>query len=522
MNTDTRLIQPASTQIQPILAQGVRTDAETARTFAEVLDSQADAREPETNDSKSAASTSTDDEQPDTEPVSTDKPQNEGDAEPAQEDSTSATVEPGASEASGSSVVAADSSGPVVDKPVAVDEGEGAKQDTNHEGRPVVSHEQSAPAADSLVQSEQGAQVGRVEQDVPPPDALVALSRQAEQAKHQIQEVTRELTHAATVNVAKIAREELGTNTNLGALKESVAGDEPETTFGASFKQRFAWVKDEAGSGSPEQQEKARQVVHEKVMQSQSLPSKLPNVSVDPAVRAQPSVVQSAVAVAHAVPAAMPEVMRPTLDRIQNVRSMISGLPAVAAVGTGSSPASVAAASPVVGNTIGPDAGAAGKLGVLRQTIQTGGSDRSAVIAQVQKGLASILRTGGGSMTIRLRPDHLGELKIRVDTEQGGIRARFETQTEGARESIESGLKSLREHLESKGVRVDELRVDHRQGGSANSNGQGLSDQEKQHSGRSHDERSTESHAASTENTNEPEHDQSTGIWTELGLDAVA
>ncbi len=89
-----------------------------------------------------------------------------------------------------------------------------------------------------------------------------------------------------------------------------------------------------------------------------------------------------------------------------------------------------------------------------------GARAQRSVLAQVSRGVASVLREQGGAMTIRLRPDTLGELKINLRVQNGGVEATFKVGNAAARDLLKSTLSQLKETLESNGVRVDRLRVE--------------------------------------------------------------
>ncbi|MEZ6243775.1 MAG: flagellar hook-length control protein FliK [Phycisphaerales bacterium] len=82
------------------------------------------------------------------------------------------------------------------------------------------------------------------------------------------------------------------------------------------------------------------------------------------------------------------------------------------------------------------------------------------VMAQVSRGVASILRQKGGSLTLRLSPQSLGELKISMRLENGGVRASFKPSESSARELLQNNLDSLKTALEQHGVRVERLSVE--------------------------------------------------------------
>lgn len=85
--------------------------------------------------------------------------------------------------------------------------------------------------------------------------------------------------------------------------------------------------------------------------------------------------------------------------------------------------------------------------------------DAEKLMAQFGRGLAAALRQNGGTVTIRLQPQELGDLKIRVQLQNGRVDARFEAATEHARDLLDQNLHSLRSALETRGLTVDRLDV---------------------------------------------------------------
>jgi hypothetical protein len=80
-------------------------------------------------------------------------------------------------------------------------------------------------------------------------------------------------------------------------------------------------------------------------------------------------------------------------------------------------------------------------------------------MAQFGRGLVAALRQNGGTVTIRLQPQELGDLKIRMQLQNGRVEARFEAATEQARDILDKNLGALRAALESRGLGVDRLDV---------------------------------------------------------------
>lgn len=75
---------------------------------------------------------------------------------------------------------------------------------------------------------------------------------------------------------------------------------------------------------------------------------------------------------------------------------------------------------------------------------------------------ASASRSGDGSdtITMRLTPETLGAMTIRVDLRDGALSASFATQTAQARDLLESSMPLLRSALEARGLSIERLAVE--------------------------------------------------------------
>lgn len=119
-------------------------------------------------------------------------------------------------------------------------------------------------------------------------------------------------------------------------------------------------------------------------------------------------------------------------------------------------------AGPVPGVTRGPGQLSATRFaGVLRapprsMTLEAG---QDPLAAQVARGLAAALRQNGGCVTLRLEPDALGALKVRLRLDAGRVEATFEAATDSARRLLDGALAGLRSALEAHGLAVDRLDV---------------------------------------------------------------
>jgi flagellar hook-length control protein FliK len=85
--------------------------------------------------------------------------------------------------------------------------------------------------------------------------------------------------------------------------------------------------------------------------------------------------------------------------------------------------------------------------------------DEQKIAAQAARGLAAALRQGGGSVTLRLQPDALGELKVKLDLTGTKVGASFEVGSDQARKLLDTTLTTLRSALEARGLQVDRLEV---------------------------------------------------------------
>jgi hypothetical protein len=69
------------------------------------------------------------------------------------------------------------------------------------------------------------------------------------------------------------------------------------------------------------------------------------------------------------------------------------------------------------------------------------------------------MRQNGGSLTLRMRPEALGDLTIRMNLQPGRVEAEFEVGTTQARQLLSDHMTSLRSALEARGLRADKLTV---------------------------------------------------------------
>ncbi|MBX3403548.1 MAG: flagellar hook-length control protein FliK [Phycisphaeraceae bacterium] len=82
-----------------------------------------------------------------------------------------------------------------------------------------------------------------------------------------------------------------------------------------------------------------------------------------------------------------------------------------------------------------------------------------AFAAQVSRGLAAAMSRGAGDVTLRLNPESLGFLRVKLEVRPEGVAARFEVSTDAARRLLEQNSETLRAALEARGWESAEIRV---------------------------------------------------------------
>ena len=158
----------------------------------------------------------------------------------------------------------------------------------------------------------------------------------------------------------------------------------------------------------------------------------------------------------------MKPVAAPRADTSDSARALsLRPLPppppaATAASGARGSPT----ASPLVVRTVtGPRAESPARAAPPTAAPSTE-SRKAAFAAQMSRVLTTAAAKGGGSMTMRLAPESLGALTVRVGVEGGVVSARFEAASAEARELLDTSLSALRTSLEAKGLSVERLQVE--------------------------------------------------------------
>jgi flagellar hook-length control protein FliK len=82
-----------------------------------------------------------------------------------------------------------------------------------------------------------------------------------------------------------------------------------------------------------------------------------------------------------------------------------------------------------------------------------------AFIPQAAKGLAMALKQGEGTVTINLKPAHLGSLRVEITMQGSDVTAKLEASSETARQLLIDAQPSLRAALEARGLSVERIDI---------------------------------------------------------------
>lgn len=112
--------------------------------------------------------------------------------------------------------------------------------------------------------------------------------------------------------------------------------------------------------------------------------------------------------------------------------------------------------------TIKPDATALGErsasqIGTERSSLQARSEPQSLTTQSVARGVSAVLRQGGGSLTMKLSPASLGEVRIEMNMQAGKVSVQFDVGSVAAYEAIKGQLAELKLSLEQRGMTVERV-----------------------------------------------------------------
>lgn len=139
-----------------------------------------------------------------------------------------------------------------------------------------------------------------------------------------------------------------------------------------------------------------------------------------------------------------------------------TGIPSSGATADAAAAARAASTAATV-STIAADAPTSGLAGPAADLAASAAADDASVSPSAArlaaKGMELLASQRGGSITMRLEPPALGQLRIQLQVSQGAVVADFTAVTAEARMLLEANLGMLRERLESQGLSVERLTV---------------------------------------------------------------
>lgn len=81
-------------------------------------------------------------------------------------------------------------------------------------------------------------------------------------------------------------------------------------------------------------------------------------------------------------------------------------------------------------------------------------------VRQVARAMLAAVRQGQGDMSLRLLPEALGRVTVRLSLADEGVSALFQPETDSARRLLDASRDQLRAALEARGLRVERIEID--------------------------------------------------------------
>jgi len=89
--------------------------------------------------------------------------------------------------------------------------------------------------------------------------------------------------------------------------------------------------------------------------------------------------------------------------------------------------------------------------------MQARSEQQSPTAQSVARGVSAVLRQGGGSLTMKLSPASLGDIRIEMNMHAGKVSVQFDVGSVAAYEAIKGQLTELRNSLEQRGMTVERV-----------------------------------------------------------------
>jgi flagellar hook-length control protein FliK len=151
----------------------------------------------------------------------------------------------------------------------------------------------------------------------------------------------------------------------------------------------------------------------------------------------------------------------PTLSpaAIQAAYSAESAASSDAAAQSNLASTSASASSPSPSSSADPAAASASASPLPGSDVTLDDTDRQRIADQTARALRAAVNQRGGTVTLRLNPPELGEVRIRLELNQTTVRASIDTASESVRTLLQQHANQLHSALASHGLTVEQLQV---------------------------------------------------------------
>ncbi len=357
--------------------------------------------------------------------------------------------------------------------------------------------------------------------------SLRLLENQAEQAKFTIKGLTRSLTHAADANLTDIA-----VSTRLGRD----TGAEPQVQIKQASPEQAQPEQPKPTRTIPQSQFASAKITSGHAVQTNTTTETHQSSSTTP-VPVDARVDQSGVEVQQVksqrgdAASMVAQAGSPTRSIDQTASKLDANQ--LAGVNRTTTQQTNRAVSGVESSNIGSqqsDTSTNTLVDKMKATELPSETRRAAVLAQVQRGLASMLRSGKSEMVLKLTPGNLGEVRINIKTDGDRLTIRFETSSQEATDHLNASAKELHTNLRAKGINLENIQIEQAPTDDADASDaskvfdSSATDQSDQH-GQDSNQRNAQHKSdrePGVEPGDDPLFDEPQSIWTELGLDAIA
>lgn len=103
---------------------------------------------------------------------------------------------------------------------------------------------------------------------------------------------------------------------------------------------------------------------------------------------------------------------------------------------------------------------AAGPAGMMMNSPQTSAQDEQENVRELIRQAQIVLKKGGGEMKMDLKPEGIGQVKLKISVEDGQVNIQMLTDNDASKRLLEKGLHELKSNLAAHELKVDTMKVD--------------------------------------------------------------